>query len=77
MAYFLKYFFKNSINAPQKEVNRNAPIIGFFPNNKPIEIPAKEACDNVSLIIDVLLTTRKTPMQGQSIEINKDTMIAF
>jgi hypothetical protein len=40
-------------------------------------MPAREEWDRVSPIMEYRLTTRKTPIQGQIMDIMKDTSRAF
>ena len=75
--YFLKYRRRNSISAPQMDVNRNAPRIGFWLVKSPIVIPASDAWESVSPIIEYLLSTRKIPMHGQRMEMQMETKNAF
>ncbi len=75
--YFLRYFRKNSMRAPQTAVKTNAPMTGFCCTNRLNDIPAKEAWDSVSPIIEYLLTTKKIPIQGHKIPIKIDTISAF
>ena len=50
--YFRKYCLKNSIASPPKEVNKNAEIIGLLLKKSPKVTPARDACANVSPIIE-------------------------
>lgn len=59
------------------EVNRKAVISGFKPTTNPIATPASDECERVSPIIEYLLRTKKSPINGQSIEIIKLAIKAF
>src|SRR3712207_3458820 len=63
-AYFGNFFLINSTPNPAATVTIIAPSIGFIPSNNPIATPASDVCDRASPIIDSLLRTIVTPIQG-------------
>jgi hypothetical protein len=73
----LKLSRKNSIIIPNREVNKNALIIGLILSIRPTATPAKEACDKVSPIIEYLLKTRNMPISGHNMEISIEIINAF
>lgn len=68
---------RNSIMAPQTEVKRKAPMIGLDLHRRPRVIPAREAWDIVSPIMEDRRRTMKMPIQGQRREMQMATKRAF
>ena len=59
------------------DVNMKAPKIGLLFTSKPMVMPAKDAWDIVSPIMEDRRRTMKIPMHGQSKEIQRATKNAF